>query len=131
MPQLNELLGKGEALKELRELPEKTQTLRDEIVVLFKNLEQNPDITPAGAGCFTMNLSNLSPSGNLSPSHYDFKVQYEALERILRLTPLFNLDKRIKEIISTGKIVRPHNDVLILHPKVVEKIKEIWLTDSN
>jgi len=131
MPQLNELLGKGEALKELRELPEKTQTLRDEIVVLFKNLEQNPDITPAGAGCFTMNLSNLSSSGNLSPSHYDFKVQYEALERILRLTPLFNLDKRIKEIISTGKIVRPHNDVLILHPKVVEKIKEIWLTDSN
>ena len=121
----------NESLKELRALPKKTKALRDDIKVLFKNLKQNPDITPAGAGCFTMNLSNLSWSGNLSPSHYDFEVQYKALRKVIRLTPLDKLDDKFLEIIRTGKIAKSSNEVLTLHPKVVEKIKEIWLTDSN
>jgi hypothetical protein len=121
----------NEAIKELRSLPEKTKALRDELEALFKNLPLNQKAAPAGKNCFTMKLSDLSPSGNLSPSHYDFKVQHTALSQIIHLSPLDTLDKKFRDIIKTGKITRSYNDVLILHPEVVDKIKEIWLSDSN
>ena len=119
------------ALKEIIKMQEKTKALRDDLEVLFKNLPLNQNAVPAGKNCFTMKLSDLSSSGNLSPSHYDFKVQHTALSQIIHLSPLDTLDKKFRDIIKTGKITRSYNDVLVLHPEVVAKIKEIWLGDSN
>lgn len=107
-------------LQTIRELLKKIDGMKRKVQDLIKNLPQNLDIKPAGKG-FTMSLSNLSEERVLSPEFYDFKHQYEMINKIIEGTPAPSLEIKIKTILKEGRILNYK-----LHPDVIESIKIIW-----
>lgn len=104
----------------IRELLKKIDWMKEKVQDLIKDLPQNPNIKPAGKG-FTMSSSNLSKERVLSPEYYDYKHQYEMINKIIEGTPAPTLDHRIKTILKEGRILNYK-----LHPDVIESIRIIW-----
>ena len=110
--------------KKLDSIKEKVQALRAGLEVLIKNVPQNQNITPAGAG-FVMSSRHLSRDLNFSPAYYDFKEQHKMLLKVIRLTPIDKLDERIKTILSKRNI-----EGQVLHPEVIKGVRRIWLQED-
>jgi hypothetical protein len=74
---------------------------------IIKNMPDNNRIKRLPNACaFTMNFSDLMSSGNWTPEHHDFKVQYEAVVDALKSVDIREVPDKFKSILNDGFVMR-------------------------
>lgn len=94
---------------------------------------ENPEITPVTKGGKLFILqSRYLRNESWSVSHYHFRHQYEAVLNYLKEKPT-EIPTRLKTIINTGEVrikiygsqIGSWRDMYTLHPRVIERLKEL------
>jgi hypothetical protein len=118
-----------------QDLTRKILELRVRLKALVKSLpEASSDVRrlPGAARGCVVSLSAITLNGGiLSPSYYLTSDAIEYLERLIDTTDITTLDKKIQEIIKTGKINKGAGYVQSLNTEFIEALRHAWEGDSN
>jgi len=93
------------------------------------SLPDNPNINRISPKCFTMSSKDLG--SNWSPSHHDFKMQYEAVAGALACGNADSIVNKLDTIISTGRVAEKNaygqstGNFVKLHPNVVANLMKM------
>jgi hypothetical protein len=118
-----------------QDLTRKILELRVRLKALVKSLpEASSDLRrlPGTANCGVVSSSILSSSNKLSPSYYLTGDAIAHLERLIDTTDILTLDKKIQEILNTGKIYTGASRYpQSLSHEFIEALRHAWEGDSN
>jgi hypothetical protein len=121
-----------------QDLTRRIQDLRAQLKVLFKSLpEASSDVRllPGAARCGVVSSSAIHRNGGiLSPSYYLNSDAIGHLEHLIDTTDVMALDKKIQEILKTGKIklgagVSTYTQPL--NPEFLEALRIAWEGDTH
>ena len=109
------------------------EAIRLELIDLFDASPDNPEITriSRSQSCFSMHLSSMSSASllSLSPEFYDYPLQWQRMQKILRNNEGFEAQlNKLQKIADDGKILVQEGGSkywVSFHPDVVARLREI------
>lgn len=112
----------------------RAERIKDELGRLILDLPDNPEIKrlSSNPNCYIINSSviNKDLHHTLSPEYYDFKYQYKKLVEKIDTMNILQFSDNLKKIINDGKFnVGSNNEVIKLHPKVIELLLDTFYAD--
>ena len=101
------------------------EEIKKNIIKEINNFEQNPKIKPLSKNCFTINLKDLSGGLNLSPFHYNYKLQYEYIGEVIKNTKIECVLYVLMNIVKYGTHTKDRYEIQRFNPVVIQKISEL------
>lgn len=113
-----------EQLNALKRIRETIQQLKDELKGAIPKTEHSGvKRLPGNSGAFTLGFKDLMRTGVMSADHYDLPYQANILGEEIDRTEPENVERKLQEILDTGKIRVNARYTLRLHPEFVEKCR--------
>lgn len=110
----------------IKELVEKIESVKVELKNKIESLPDNTRINRLGAGSFTISSKDIFASEGivLTPSYYDFKLQYKYLSEVIDKTNINNLFTTL-DFIIVSKTHKSGSNTMKFNPEVIGYLKEI------